>query len=187
MGFSRYKRLVACFFLFALLVRRSVISSSSSMMDMADIALAMDKLMQSQQQQQGLVPAETGPRPQLPPFPWQWIHPMKTGTSFGNMLYMLSCPEEFRANWTEQDIARHSVTKDNGIPEATSACRERWRHGTTFNYMVNMARPPRPQWWLGEHAWRNPTLTDATYCKLPKVNGPFCWKNKRMSCRSARC
>ena len=30
----------------------------------------------------------------LPPYPWQWIHTPKTGTSFANVLFALSCPEE---------------------------------------------------------------------------------------------
>ena len=30
----------------------------------------------------------------LPPYPRQWIHTPKTGTSFGNALFALSCPEE---------------------------------------------------------------------------------------------
>ena len=164
MGLSRCKALLACLFLVPCLIRHCMINSSSSLTIMDAVRTTTTTTTTTTgpnpQQAQQIVTTTKTIRPELPPFPWQWIHPMKTGTSFGNMLYMLSCPEDYRANWTNDEITRHSIAKHGGIPEASPACKQKWTHGTTFNYMVNMARPLRPQWWLGEHAFRNADLTD---------------------------
>ena len=88
----------------------------------------------------------------LPPFPWQWIHPPKTATSFGHPLFMLGCPEDFRKNWTPEELEMHSIHPKLGLRGASPGCRSRWINGDTAEY--------RPAWWLGEHASRSPTLSD---------------------------
>jgi len=97
-----------------------------------------------------------------PPYPWQFIHPEKTGTSFVNTMYMLGCPEDYRANWTKAEVYRHAVHAQNGIAEASSECKQRWvhggRHGAGHDW--DKTRPVRPEWWLGEHAYRNKALAD---------------------------
>lgn len=89
----------------------------------------------------------------LPPFPWQWIHPQKTGTSFGNALYMLACPEDFSENWTQTQLNMHSMHASEGLRGASQACRKKWITGDT-------SYRRRPKWWFGEHGSRSPSLSD---------------------------
>lgn len=89
-----------------------------------------------------------------PPYPWQWIHPTKTGTSFANALYLLGCPEERPEDWTQGELPSKSVVAHKGIESPVPACRQRWTHGAVYG--------PRPRtrehWWIGEHAHRDPGL-----------------------------
>lgn len=113
------------------------------------------------QEEQGVFVAQQQ-RQQLPPFPWQWIHPRKTGTSFGNALYMLACPEEY--NQTLANVRRHSMHPKHGLGGGSKTCRQKWKHGYQY---TKLDRPKerymkiRGQWWLGEHARRNTSLTNA--------------------------
>jgi hypothetical protein len=99
-------------------------------------------------------------------YPWQWIHPTKTGTSFANVLYMLGCPEDYSANWTESELDYHTTHPKLGIRNASLECKQRWKHGKGYDetqgkgYDWGKTRPLRPRWWLGEHAYRNPSLPD---------------------------
>jgi hypothetical protein len=94
----------------------------------------------------------------LASYPWQWIHPIKTGTSFANVLYMLGCPEDYRANWTQSELDHHTTHPELGIRRASLECKQRWKDGKGYDW--GKTRPLRPIWWLGDHAYRNPSLAD---------------------------
>lgn len=105
------------------------------------------------------------PLPPLPPFPWQWIHPRKTGTSFGNALYMLACPEAHDVTWQTNPklLARHSMHPQWGLVGANrTTCRSKWTHGYQYTKLDRGNQrhlPIRRIWWMGEHARRNTTLS----------------------------
>jgi hypothetical protein len=105
--------------------------------------------------------ATTNTTKPLPPFPWQWIHPMKTASSFANALYMLGCPEEFNSNWTGVELEEHSVRGGFGIVGASQDCRKRFTNGAVYDFFeLGYTTPLRKKWWLGEHAYRDPSIND---------------------------
>lgn len=91
----------------------------------------------------------------LPPFPWQWIHIPKTGTSFGNALFTLSCPEEILSlNASDaEEVRSKSMSVADGIQSGSPECRSRWTNGAP-----RPGRRIRRQWWMGEHTFLKPGL-----------------------------
>ena len=91
----------------------------------------------------------------LPPYPWHWIHTPKTGTSFANVLFALSCPEEIVSlNVSdERKVDSKSVSGRYGIQSASIECKSHWTDGKRTEMKEH-----RPQWWLGEHASLKPGL-----------------------------
>lgn len=94
----------------------------------------------------------------LPPYPWQIIHPVKTGTSFINVFYMLACPEDYRDNWNQSELEMHSAIPGKGIRQASRECRQRWMNGVGYDF--GRTRPSRRKWWLGDHEYLNPALPE---------------------------
>ena len=99
------------------------------------------------------------PSPPLPPYPWQLIHPPKTGTSFVNAFYMLGCPEEYSENWTKEEIDMHTIFPGKGI-QASAECKQRWTNGLGYDMGKGEGRPLREKYFIGDHTYRNTSIAD---------------------------
>ena len=99
--------------------------------------------------------------------PYQWIHPQKTGSSFGNELFSLTCPEQTAqialAN-RQGSLDKYSIVKGRGIVGIEKSCRKKW-HMTKFDRVVG--RATRPRWVIGEHySWSAKVPPSSTFVTL---------------------
>ena len=99
--------------------------------------------------------------------PFQWIHPTKTGSSFGNELFALTCPEQ-AANIAlakqNGDLDRFSVVRLHGIQGISKECRKRW-HMQKFDALYQSKT--RDQWIIGEHyGWSSKVSPNSTFITL---------------------
>ena len=99
--------------------------------------------------------------------PFQWIHPQKTGSSFANALFALTCPEQV------QDLTLIDHLNNFSIPSAqmnvgmrgiSTTCRSRW-HMEKFEKVIG--RKTRPKWIIGEHyTWSKKVQPSSTFVTL---------------------
>lgn len=92
-----------------------------------------------------------------PPFPWQWVHVAKTGSSFANAFVSLSCPDEIE-NLIQQMESSHNETllqqmsfhTGLGFQGASDECRRRWVHAQEM--------PNVPAFWMAGHSIVNSAI-----------------------------
>eukprot|EP00802_Teleaulax_amphioxeia_P003382 Tamp_03385.p1 GENE.Tamp_03385~~Tamp_03385.p1 ORF type:complete len:712 (-),score=14.75 Tamp_03385:1610-3745(-) len=95
---------------------------------------------------------------QLGPHPYQWIHPQKTGSSFANALFALTCPEQhsdIESSRTHDGVSKFEVQAERGIPGIGKRCRSKW------------VKPHRPQLVIGDHySWSTNSGPSSTFVSL---------------------
>ena len=96
--------------------------------------------------------------------PYQWIHPAKTGTSFGNCLYALVCAQELQqAMDPSRNVSEVSIRKHSGFQFMPSSCRTKW-YMTTHNAI---GRKLNSEFIIGEHYhWFSQIAPSSTFVSL---------------------
>lgn len=100
--------------------------------------------------------------------PFQWIHPQKTGSSFGNALFALTCPEQVRDLKASSDQDKYleaiSIRPHLGISGIQKSCRLKW-HMTKFEKLLG--RKTSPKWIIGGHyTWSENVQQSSTFVTL---------------------
>ena len=96
----------------------------------------------------------------LPPFPWQWIHVTKTGSSFGNVLFALSCPEEIVSLcWKQDDVTRKREKDKRKIPWPDDIRENKDGLTPLFHPLVQSQQPHQTQTY-DHNLVNNPTCID---------------------------
>jgi hypothetical protein len=105
----------------------------------------------------------------LPSPPYQWIHPEKTGSSFGNELFALTCPEQAEDIAAAQRLGYlrlFSVHGRRGIRGISNSCRKKW-HLDKFDKLCMFKCRNRAEWIIGEHySWSPNVEPSSTFLTL---------------------
>lgn len=94
--------------------------------------------------------------------PYQWIHPEKTGSSFGNELFALTCPEqmaEILLAYQEGRQKKYSIIAKRGIKGIAKSCQEKW-HFSNFDRVRRTQM--RPEWIIGDHYTWSPEVQESS-------------------------
>jgi len=99
--------------------------------------------------------------------PFQWIHPQKTGSTFANALFALTCPEQVQGLTRTDSLNNFSIPNAQpnvGIRGISKTCRSKW-HMEKFEKVIG--RKTRPQWIIGEHyTWSKKVQPSSTFVTL---------------------